>query len=146
MLKDVIVIFTAERIAMMTADLVTGHLGWNTSLLDEHVVLEVKGKDFEKPSKRIPSVDTSAMVKPSKSGLNELDNMVYMMETQETLPSGTRSVDVGKTTRGSGSHGGYMKKEKPGFDATSSEIDRIATKYGASPSKVLAKRTYKRKY
>jgi hypothetical protein len=118
---------------MMTADMISGELGWNTSIIDDRTLREVRGKAPKAEKHHL--ADEYGLIRPGgKSSTADLDTLVSSMEARETLP--TSGVSSAREPTGSGKKASSMAgtyRVKPAHKPQTTmdqEINRIIMKYG----------------
>jgi hypothetical protein len=118
---------------MMTADLTSGDLDWNSILFKKDEVDEIKGKGKK------TGLKLSREAVASKTAESDLDDLVRTMSTKESIPgnvetaraSGTRKTKVDAVIP-KYTAPGYTRPAKGGRDPVSDELERIALKYGTT--------------
>jgi hypothetical protein len=120
---------------MMSADLVTGELGWNTTIIDDATLREVRGK----PPKgdKVTLADQYGLIRPAgKNVVSDLDALVTRMETSQNIPGGAGARRASHASDGTALEGSspgvspaYRAKPKPSKGILDTDFARIMAKY-----------------
>jgi hypothetical protein len=125
---------------MLTSDLTTGELGWNTSVLDADTIREVRGKAPRQAKESLAEAFDLKAPKVRNSSA-DLDTLVATMERSQTLPSGGSDASSpsgsGVSARGAGARktgsASYALKEKPHYTDKDKQFDKLMRKYKLKP-------------